>query len=171
MNPALLAAAPDALAFALGLLAIAAAWLAATARSLFAALMGLIAAGGFVAAALLCFGLGDAALAQALAGAGVAPAVLLAALLLSARAVKPAPRTRLILNAVAAVLVAAAIGWAAFSLPDRAALEWSGPARRAAPVSAMLAPLAMAAAMACLVLLGFGERGALHHPPEPERRE
>lgn len=141
---------------------------AATARSLYAMVMFLAAAGALTAAALLAQGAGDAALAQALAGAGAAPVLLLATLLLSARAAKQRRRLRPWLTIAAGSAAAGVILW---TLPD---LGVASPVRVAltgeAAFSAWLAPLLLVAAAACCGMLGFGERGPLE-PAQAARRE
>lgn len=167
MNASLFAAAEQWAALLLTLGVIAAALGAVTARSLFAMAMYLAAACALATAALLALTKPDAALVLALLGVGVAPFLLLAALLLSARAIKPR-RGRPWLMLSAAGAVGAAVFWA---IPDMAAM----PTRIAMrpdvaphlPVAVLIAPLVFVAAIACLALLGFGERGALE--PAPER--
>lgn len=167
MSATLVAASEQWAALVLTLGVIAAALGAVTARSLFAMAMYLAVACALAAAALLALTKPDAALAVALVGVGVVPFLLLAAMLLSARAIKPR-RGRPWLTLSAAGAVGAALLWA---IPDLAAT----PARiamgpEAAPhlaVTVLIAPLVFIAAAACLALLGFGERGAL--VPAPER--
>jgi uncharacterized MnhB-related membrane protein len=160
----ILEGAADWIALALMLGVIAAALGAASARSLYAMSMYLTAAGALAAAALLAHGAGDAALAQALVGIGLAPFLVLAALLLSSRAAKPRRGGRPWLSIVAACAVAGAVLW---TLPDLGA---PAPARIALvadhPLAPWLAPLLLVLAAACVGLLGYGERGALERGQE-----
>src|SRR5688572_19457257 len=140
---------------------------AAMARSLYTLCMHIAAAGALAAAALLAHGAGDAALTQVLFGAGVAPFLLLAVLLLSTRAAKPMRRGRPWLTIAAAGVAASAILWA---IPDLGA---PAPVRIAlapdAPIAPWLAPLILVAGAACVALIGFGERGALARLMPQER--
>lgn len=136
---------------------------ALTARSLFVMCMYLAAAGALGAAAVLAIGAGDAALAVALFAAVWAPLLLLAGMLLSARAAKSVrrglPWASLAAGAMAAgvVLVAAPeLGQAPVSVAYAGGL------------GAWLAPLLFVAAAVCVGLLGYGERGALQRHAEPE---
>ena len=145
------------LALALACAALAVAIGALLARSLFAMCMNLGAAGALTAAAILAMGEGDGALVVALFAAVWAPILLLAAMLLSARAAKPKRGGAPWLSALSAAAVAAGM-W--FIIPDLA----PAPADSAAPMSmlgAWLAPLLLATAAASVGLLGYGERGAL----------
>ncbi len=156
-----------------GVLAQAAHWLAAPllaaalaaglgvimARSLFAMCMCLAAAGASAAAAAALLGAGEGALALALVAAAWAPLLLLAAMLLSARAAKPRRRGRPYLSIVAAAVSAGAILWAA--------PELEAPARSVHGAAASLgvwpAMLLFVAGAACVGLLGYGERGVLQN--------
>jgi hypothetical protein len=133
---------------------------ALTARSLFALCMYVAAAAALAAGAALALGAGDAGLGLALFAAAWAPVLLLAAMLLSARTVKPTRRGAPWFSLVAACLAGAGVF---FAVPDL------GPAPIfAAPpgggLGMWLAPALLAAAAACVGLLGYGERGALQHP-------
>lgn len=133
-----------------------------TARTHFASCVHLAVISIFAALALLCFGAGDAALAAALVGVGVAPVVLLGGILLSAPAIRAKPRTTPWLSAVAAAATGLALLW---STQDAAPLQVT----LAPPVGlgVWLAALVLVAGFACAGLLGYGERGAL----EPIRDE
>jgi hypothetical protein len=151
---------------ALGLMgvALAAAVGALMARSLFAMIMHLIACAAAVAVCVLLRGGGEGALAIALVGAAWAPVLLLAAMLLSARAVKPGGRRIPWLTAAAAALMAAAT-WAPLG-----ELIAAAPTARAAPIALgfWLAPLLLVTGAACAGLIGFGERGVLSRSAHSE---
>lgn len=140
-------------------LAIAAAVGALMARSLVAMVLCVAAVGALSASALLALGAGDAALAQALFAFALAPVILLAALLLSARAAK-ARRSVPLLTIGAAVAAGVAVLWATADM---------GPAPAAVPapdgaLAPWLAPLVFVAVVSGFGLLAYGERGALEHP-------
>lgn len=136
------------------------------ARSLFAMCMYLATAGVLAAAAMLALGAGDAALAAALFVAAWAPLLLLAAMLLTARATKTKRRGRPWFSLAAAI--AAASGVLAV-LPELGAPAAPIAAAGAGAIGAWLAPLMFAGGAVCVGLLGFGERGALgpHAGSEP----
>jgi hypothetical protein len=138
------------------------AFAAATARSLVAMCLSLWSAAALAAAALLTMGQSNAALAMALVAACLAPVLLFATLLLSARVVKANKRRMPLITAASAVAVIGAIVWLSPSLP---AAQSAG----AQDVSALFfaAPLLLAAVAAAVGLLGFGERGALEKFAEP----
>lgn len=161
------AQAMDWLALALVLGVVTAAVAAATARSLFVMVLALIAAAAMAACALLAHGMGDAALGLALLLGGVAPFLLLALLLLSARTAKPL-RSRPWLAILAAIAAAGAI---LFALPDLGAPHPT-PSELIPPlapnaIAAWTAPLVFVGALACFALLGFGERGVFERSREP----
>jgi hypothetical protein len=134
------------------------------ARSLFAMCMYVAGAGALAASALVALGAGDAALAVALSGAAWAPLLLLAAMLLSSRAAKPMRRGAPWFSLIAGIAAAAAV---MFVVPDIGAAA----VRRDGGESALgpwLAPLLLAAAAACVGMLGYGERGALQRHEELE---
>ena len=135
------------------------------ARSLFAMCMYLAAAGVLAAAAMLALRAGEAALATVLFVAAWAPLLLLAAMLLTARATKAKRRGRPWFSLIAAI--AAASGVLAV-LPELGAPA-APIAESAGAIGAWLAPLMFAGGAACVGLLGFGERGALgpHAGSEP----
>lgn len=145
---------------ALGLLAaaIVAAFGAIAARSLFATTMHLAAAGASVAAMALVLGAGDGALAVALFAAAWAPVLLMAAMLLSARTTKQARRRVPWLSMLGALAALGAVWWPLAELAPTGAV-----AQRhiAVGLGFWIAPVLLAAATACLGLLGFGERGAI----------
>jgi len=152
------------LALALMGVAIASAIGAIAARALFVTCMHVIAAGVCAAAATMLLRAGDGALAFALFAAAWAPVLLLAAMLLSARAVKSA-RQRLPWASIGGALAAAAaLWWPLFEL------RGGGGAAASQPVAALgfwLAPLVFVAVATCLGALGYGERGALTRRAEP----
>jgi uncharacterized MnhB-related membrane protein len=127
-----------------------------TARSLFGVCIALAALSACAAAALLALGYADGALALAAFGAGIAPVLLLAGVLLSSRAVKPRARGLPWLSIAAAACAAAAMLWAAptLGLAEPVAAPRGG-------VSLALAMLIFVAIAACVALLGYGERGML----------
>lgn len=145
-----------------------AAFAAATARSLFLMHMFLLVAGALAAAALLALGAADAALGQALFGAGLAPVFVLAAMLLSARTAKPRRGGRSWLTIAAAIAAAGAVLWASSELAIAPPARVSSAAESG--VSPWFAPLVFVAVAACVGLLGFGERGALERPPLEQDR-
>lgn len=149
-------------ALALSLGVIAAAFAAATVRSLFAMCMYLAAAAAMAAGVLLAQGRSDAALGAAIALGALAPLLILAALLLSARTAKPRRSGSPWLTIGAAAAAGVAVLW---TVPDlRAVPVRIAMGAVAAPqisIAALIAPLIFVSAAACLALLGFGERGAL----------
>ncbi len=126
------------------------------ARSLFAVCVGMAALAAIMAAALAALGHGDGALSLGLFGAGVAPVLLMAGVLLSGRAAKPRKQAWPWMSALAATLTAAVIVVFAseFSVAPRAI---------AAPnsIGLWLALLVFAPIAGCAALLGYGERGVL----------
>lgn len=144
------------LALALILAAAACVLTASTARSLVVSCLALWAAAALGAGALLTLGRNDAALAMALIGAALTPVLLLATLLLSARAAKATKRGRPWLTIIGAVAIVAGVVW---GLPDL-----SEPPPQSTHDGAALffaGPLFLVAIAAAVGLLGFGERGAL----------
>jgi hypothetical protein len=133
------------------------------ARSLFAMCMHLAAAGVLAAAAALALGAGDGALVLALFVAAWAPLLLLAAMLLTARATKAKRRGGPWFSLIAASGAAAV---ALFAVPDLGAAAPA--AANPGPIGAWLASLLLAAAAACAGMLGYGERGALQQHPGPQ---
>lgn len=148
-------------AFALTLAALAAAFAALTARSLFALAMHVAAFGAIVAAALLNLGAGEAALGGALVVVVWTPLLLLGGMLLSARAAKQLGKGAPWGSIFAASLAAGAV---LIAVPDLG--EPAAPLQPASPsaIGPWLAPLIVVTAAACVALLGFGERGALRRP-------
>ncbi len=143
------------LAAALLLAALGAGLGAALARSLFALCMCLTACAAFIASALALTGAGDSGLALALVGAAWAPLLLLAAMLLSARAVKTRKRARPWLSIAAVSATVLALLWAG-SAPGLTQ-TMIGADAQLGPWPALLMFVACAA---CVGLLGYGERGA-----------
>lgn len=145
-------------ALSLGLLAVAfvAAVGALMSRSLFVMCMQLGAAAAAVGSVVLMQGASGAALSVGLVGAVFSPVLLLSAALLSARASKSTKRPWLWLNALPLLVVIAATLW------PLAELGAAPPVSAAPmPLGFWLAPLVFAAAIGCVALLGFGERGTL----------
>ena len=126
-------------------------------RSLFSACVGLAALCACTAAALLALGYADGALALGLLGVAIAPVLLLGAVSLSNRSVKPRARRWPWLTIVAATLAGLAMLWAAPTLDLLQPIQ----APRAG-VSIALVALVFAAVAACVALLGYGERGVLN---------
>ena len=145
------------LALALMLAALIAAFGAISARSLFATIMYLTAAGSAVAVMILLIGAEDGALATALIAAAWAPVLLLAAVLLSARATKDARRGLPWVSILLAGIVLAAMWWPLNELSAQSVAE--GQSR--IDVAFWLAPLVLAVAAGAAAVLGYGERGAL----------
>jgi hypothetical protein len=138
-----------------GLIAVALA--AALTRSLFVLTMLVAAFGALAAVTALALSAPQAGLVFALTGAGLAPLIFLAVLLLSGRTAKPRGRGRAWITAAAiaiAVLLVLAVS-AETSLAPRVAIEQT-------PSGALwLAALLLAAGVGGFGLLAFGERGAL----------
>lgn len=127
------------------------------ARSIFIVCMQVAGAGAVVAAVILLLGAGEGALALALFAVGWAPVLLLAGMLLAARTAAQR-RGRPWLSIAAAIVAAGAMAWAARDAglaPPPALGVFAG------AVGVWLAPLVFASALACVALLGFGERGVL----------
>lgn len=141
------------------LAAVALAMLAA--RSLFAVSVMAAALAALAAAVLMSAGGGDGAIALAAFGVGLAPVLVLAGVLLSARAVKSGKRRLPLLHVLAMAGGVAAIAAIA---PE---LTADAPVLRAVPGSGVwLAALVFVAAVACIGLLGYGERGVLERGPK-----
>lgn len=126
-------------------------------RSLFATIMYLAAAGSAVAAMILLLGEGQGALATALIATAWAPVLLLAAVLLSARATKDARRGVPWISILIAAGVLAAIWWPLNELSAQTAAR----EEITIEVAFWLAPLVLATAAGVAAVLGYGERGAL----------
>jgi hypothetical protein len=127
-----------------------------TARSLFVVCARLAAMAALAAAALLALGYGDAALMLALLGASVAPVLVMAGVLLSARAAKPRVRGQPWLSFAAVVACVAAIVWSARDLAAAPRAIAAGGEH-----GLWLGVLAFVAVAGCAALLGYGERGVL----------
>lgn len=143
-----------ALALIFTIAAIAAALLALSVRALFASAIAVGAISACAAAAMLALGAGEGALALALLGVGLAPVLMLGAILLSARASKAVNQGPIWFSAAGAVAAGAAVLWAA---PELGATQAEPVLNGAA--GPWLAALVFVAALAVLALLGFGERG------------
>ncbi len=128
---------------------------ALSARSLVAMCIRLAAAGALGAATLLALGYGTGALSLALFGAGLAPVLLMAGVLVSTQASKRAKTPWF--SAIAAAGVVGAIGWAATELNALPALPRSDGSSSALWVALIV----FVTAAACAALLGYGERGIL----------
>lgn len=142
-----------AVALALGVAVLALAMLRA--RSLFVTAAAVAAISALAASAVLLLGGGDGALALAAFGVGVAPLVLMGAVLLSARTAKGG-RGGLIAHGMGVV---AAIAAAVLIAPEWTARASNDAAQ--APTPLWLGVLVFVAAAASVAVLGFGERGAL----------
>lgn len=147
------------LAVALLGVAIAAAIGAFLARSLFVTCLNVTVSGVAVAAAVLLMRADDGGIALALFAAAWAPVLLMAAMLLSVRAAKAQqPRRFPWLSLVGAVVAGVAIWWPLVELARAAPVEIQN---ELAGLSFWLAPLVLVAGVACVGVLGFGERGSL----------
>jgi hypothetical protein len=152
-----------AVALVAGVAVIAAAMLSA--RTMFVMCVALAAMAALGAAALAALDAGEAAIALAAFGVGIAPVLMLSGVLLSARAAKRAKGGLPVISAIAigagvmmAVLVAPELGAAPQSLAPMA------------PGGVWLAVLVFVAAAGCAALLGYSERGVLERRGgEPDR--
>jgi hypothetical protein len=144
------------LALALLGAAMAGAFGAIAARSLFAMCMHVSAAGAAVAAVVLLLGGGVGGLATALLAAAWAPVLLLAAMLLSARAAKHQRSGSALLGWLAAGLTATFIWW-----PLRDLTGARAPVLGDGGSAFWIAPLLLVFVAICVGLLGYGERGAM----------
>jgi hypothetical protein len=142
-----------ALIFAVGALTCALA--TANARSLFAMCMCSASCHACAAVTLMALGVGDAALALALFGAALAPVLMLAGLLLSARAAKSYKRGPVLFAGIAAAGAGAAMLWAS---PELGSISPSLLQMHGA-VAPWIAALLFVAALGCVGALGYGERG------------
>jgi hypothetical protein len=125
------------------------------ARSLFITAAAVAAMSALAAGAVLLLGGGDGVVALAAFGVGVAPLVLMGAALLSSRTAKGG-RGGLIAHGIG---VAAAVAGAVLIAPEWTERAPSDAAQ--APTPLWLSVLIFVAATACVVVLAFGERGAL----------
>lgn len=128
-----------------------------SARSLFSACAGLAAMCACAAAALLALGYADGALALGLFGVAIGPVLILGAVSLSGRSVKPRARQAPWLSIAMAALAGIAMTWAGPSIQFEQAIE----APRAG-IPLALGALVFAAVAVCVALLGYGERGVLN---------
>jgi hypothetical protein len=156
MNAFLFSGAADWLALALLCAALACALGAALARSLFAMTLSIAACGVCAGVAALARAQEMAGLAQALIWLGVAPIVLLGALLLTTRTARSRKRRPPYAAMIAALAALAIPVWPAI-LEFRYALTPA--ALELAPIAALLGALAFVVAVFALGALGFGERG------------
>lgn len=135
----------------------AAALFALSTRALFAAVAACASMSALAAVACLLAGGGDAALALAAFGVGLAPVVLIGCVLLTARAAKPGRGRALWFGGGVAI---AALALTAFFAP-----EFAEPARMARPdigaPGLWLAGLVFVAIVGGVGLLGYGPRGIL----------
>lgn len=151
----MIAGALSILAVALASGAVVLAVAALTARALFVACAYLSGLAALAAAAALLMGAGDGALALAIFGVALAPVLILAAALLTAPAVR-ARRALPWLSISAAAFAAFVMFGATMDLAPRQIAA----AHHADALGFWLTPLLLAAAAACVGLLGYGERGA-----------
>ncbi len=149
----------QALAAVFALAAALAALAALQVRALFATAMGLAGASACAAAALVALGAGEGALAIALFGGALAPVMLLAGVLLSARAAKALPRKPIWFGIGAAALLGALLMWAA---PELAAAP--APPAPQAVIGPWIAAIVFVAGLGVAALIGFGERGPFSGP-------
>jgi hypothetical protein len=150
------------LALALMGVAIASAIGALAARSLFVTCMHVLTSGISVAAATLLLRAGDGGLALALFATAWAPVLLMAAMLLSARATKATRRRLPWLSILGAATAACAIWWPLLELSAAAPVTSS---YALAGLGFWLAPVVLAAAAGCVGMLGYGERGPFTRGP------
>jgi hypothetical protein len=152
------------LGFGFILFAVAVAIGAAMARTHFATTVLVAVVAVLVALALLCFGAGEAALAVTLLGVGMAPVLLLGGILLSTPAIRGKRRPSwLAMLAIGATSVALIWATRDAAAPQIALTPPLG-------FGLWLALLVFVAALVCVGLLGYGERGALGAAPaRPER--
>lgn len=160
---AALAVAPQVLALAamIGLAVLAGT--VAVSRTLFAIAALTAAFGALASLAAVALGAPYAALAFALAGAGLWPLFLLGSVLLSARAAR-ARRLRIIATPLAFVLIGAAVLWLARDValaPPIAPMH--APAIGAAAL--WIGALAAIGGLGAFALLAFGERGGFERAP------
>jgi hypothetical protein len=154
------AAAGPWLAAVLVFVAIAAAIAVVNARSLFVMSLAIAATSAVAAATVLALRGGDAALALATFGVGLAPVILLAGVLLSARVTKTPARGVALLSAIGIACAVAVILFIARDLPHaRAQTFASGDAP-----GLWLGALLFVVSIGCAALLGYGERGVLERP-------
>lgn len=139
--------------------ALVAASAALLARALFATSMYFAAAGALAASGMALLANGVGAFAVAIIFVAWAPLLLLGAVLLTTRTTK-GQRARPWLSVGAACAVGAAVLWVT---PELGAAVTVREAEQAAPdfVGAWIAPLLLVAALTCVGLIGYGERGAL----------
>jgi hypothetical protein len=131
---------------------------ALTARSLFVMASALAAVAALGSASVLTARGGEAALALA-ALAGVAPVLLFAGVLLSARTAKPSRR----IAWLALVASVAGAGLFVFLAPELEAVATT--VAPTGPIGFWLAALVFAVVIGCVGLLAYGERGVLARPP------
>lgn len=132
---------------------------ALNARSLFVATIAASAVAALAAAVMLGAGYPDGALALAAVGVGVAPVLMLGAILLSAPAAKPGRKAWPLVALIAALGAGVAV---LFALPELAATDAVEPSNAAQP-GLWLGGVVFVAAIGAVGLLGFGERGVLGH--------
>lgn len=145
------------LAAGLVFVAIATAIAVVNARSLFVMSVAVAATSAVAAAAVLALRGGDGALALAAFGVGLAPVILLAGVLLSARVTKTPARAVAVLSIVGITGAIAVVLLVAPELRDAQPRPIGG--GDAADI--WLAALLFVVAVGCAALLGYGERGVL----------
>jgi len=143
------------LALVFALLALVAAAGAAVARAHFVMTMLLTATALFAGLTLMSLSQASAALTLVVMGGGVLPVLFLGAVLLSTRAVRSKRRGGGVWMVLLAGAAAGIVVWASQDIPARSPPQ-------ALPVGspAWLGALLLAAAIVCVGLLGYGERGA-----------
>lgn len=147
------------LALALALTALAAAIGVIVARSLISMIVWLVALGAAAAAALVTIGRGDSGMALALLMVGWTPPLLLAATLLTTSVVRPQAAQRWF-GIAGGASAALALGFAVWRAPMTDQLQFVAPHASVA----WMAALPLVAGLACLALLGYGERGVIDDP-------
>lgn len=140
------------LALGAGVMAVA----ALRARSLFVTAGCVAGVAALAAGGVVLLGGGDGALALAAFGVGVAPVIVLGGVLLSARTAKTTGGGAW----VSAIAVVSGVGAAVAIMPELGA-PTSLPSAPSAPITLWLGALVFTCAAACVVVLGYGERGAL----------
>lgn len=145
------------LAAALVVVAIIAAVAVMNARSLFVMSVGVAAVSAIAAGAVLALRGGDGALALTAFGVALAPSILLAGVLLSARVTKAPARGVALASAIG---VAGAIAVVLQVAPDLAHTRPQVIGGGDAP-AIWLAALVFVTAIGCAAVLGYGERGVL----------
>lgn len=148
------------LAAVLVFVAIATAIAVVNARSLFVMSVSIAATTAVAAAAVLALRGGDGALALAAFGVGLAPIILLAGVLLSARVTKAPARGVALLSAIGVAGAVTVVLYVAQDLPNAR----TQPIESGDAPSLWLGALMFVVAIGCAGVLGYGERGVLDQP-------